>query len=417
MEEKINNKRIFRYIPSIIATMILELDLKDEDVFFNKSIKRLSSISPKKSSQSHNLKKIIDHQSSIQTNEEIFPVEYPLNHSIIMSVKLIGFEDLILSMNLKDKKKQSEKLNCEYIPILFSKILLQISAILSENGGEILKCEDFEFIAVWDFSNIENIRLLPKYQRFYAKHALISAYDIMKKIDGIEIIKKHKLKISIGIEYGESSIYFFGGERRRSDYVIMGETIEGSELCLNQCNPHEIIIGRELNNIFKRKGEIITTQVGTDDKRKNLYKLNLQNTDEYELKNFQDFKNMKLKNNHIAMNHKIYKNLSKKVFIFASVLPQGLVKYLDIGEDENLKELSIITIMTVHILMNLDLIDNSLEIQHLIRDMQKATYLTRGSLLGITKTFNGLMVKCAWGLEPNTFIDEPVRAIATSFVM
>ena len=175
MEEKINNKRIFRYIPSIIATMILELDLKDEDVFFNKSIKRLSSISPKKSSQSHNLKKIIDHQSSIQTNEEIFPVEYPLNHSIIMSVKLIGFEDLILSMNLKDKKKQSEKLNCEYIPILFSKILLQISAILSENGGEILKCEDFEFIAVWDFSNIENIRLLPKYQRFYAKHALISA--------------------------------------------------------------------------------------------------------------------------------------------------------------------------------------------------------------------------------------------------
>ena len=417
MEEKINNKRIFRYIPSIIATMILELDLKDEDVFFNKSIKRLSSISPKKSSQSHNLKKIIDHQSSIQTNEEIFPVEYPLNHSIIMSVKLIGFEDLILSMNLKDKKKQSEKLNCEYIPILFSKILLQISAILSENGGEILKCEDFEFIAVWDFSNIENIRLLPKYQRFYAKHALISAFDIMKKIDGIEIIKKHKLKISIGIEYGESSIYFFGGERRRSDYVIMGETIEGSELCLNQCNPHEIIIGRELNNIFKRKGEIITTQVGTDDKRKNLYKLNLQNTDEYELKNFQDFKNMKLKNNHIAMNHKIYKNLSKKVFIFASVLPQGLVKYLDIGEDENLKELSIITIMTVHILMNLDLIDNSLEIQHLIRDMQKATYLTRGSLLGITKTFNGLMVKCAWGLEPNTFIDEPARAIATSFVM
>ena len=57
MEEKINNKRIFRYIPSIIATMILELDLKDDDVFFNKSIKRLSSISPKKSSQSHNLKK------------------------------------------------------------------------------------------------------------------------------------------------------------------------------------------------------------------------------------------------------------------------------------------------------------------------------------------------------------------------
>ena len=417
MEEKINNKRIFAYIPSIIAKMILELDLNDDDLFFSKARKRLLSVPKKSLNQNHNLKKIIEPQSSIETNYEIFPVEYPLSHSIVMSVRLKGFEDLILSLYLKDKKKQNEKLYCEYIPIIFSKILLQISSILSENGGEILKCIDFEFIAVWDFSNVENIRLLPKYKRFYAKHALISAFEIMKKIDDMEIMKKYKLKISIGIEYGESSIYFFGGERRRSDFVIMGETIEGSEHCLNQCNPHEIIIGRGLNDIFKRKEEIITTRIGTDDKLKNLYRVDIEKSDEYELKNFQDLKNMKLKNNHIVMNYKVYENLSKKVYVFASVLPQGLVKYLDIGEDQNLKELSIVTIMTVHISMNLDLIDNSTEIQHLIKDMQKATYLTRGSLLGITKTFNGLMIKCAWGLEPNTFVDETARAIATSFAM
>ena len=57
MEEKINNKRIFRYIPSIIAKMILELDLNDEDVFFNKSFKKLSSITSKRNNPSHNLKK------------------------------------------------------------------------------------------------------------------------------------------------------------------------------------------------------------------------------------------------------------------------------------------------------------------------------------------------------------------------
>ena len=417
MEEKINNKRIFRYIPSIIAKMILASDLKDEDIFFSKNKKKSSNSPSYKNSNSYIFKKMIEHQTSIQTNDEIFPVEYPLSHSIIMSVKLKGFQDLIISLNLKDKKGKKEKLNCEYIPILFSKIMLQISAILSENGGEILKCEDFEFVAVWDFSNIEDIRVLPKYQRFYAKHALISAFDIMKKIDKTEIVKNHKLNISIGIEYGESSIFFFGGERRRSDYVLMGETIEGSEHCLNQCNSHEIIIGREINNFFKRKGEITTTQVGTDDKRKNLYKIDIEKSNEAELKNFHDFKNMKLKSNYIVMNHKIYKNLSKKVYVFASVLPQGLVKYLDIGEDENLKELSIITFMTVHILMNLELVDNPTKIQHLIKDMQKATYLTRGSLLGVTRTFNGLMIKCAWGLEPNTFVDEPARAIATTYAM
>ena len=73
--------------------------------------------------------------------------------------------------------------------------------------------------------------------------------------------------------------------------------------------------------------------------------------------------------------------------------------------------------MTVHILMNLELVDNPTKIQHLIKDMQKATYLTRGSLLGVTRTFNGLMIKCAWGLEPNTFVDEPARAIATTYAM
>ena len=107
MEEKINNKRIFRYIPSIIAKMILELDLNDEDVFFNNSLKKyFSSKTQLKTNikSHHNLKNIIEYQSSIQTNEEVFPVEYPLSHSIIMSVKLKGFQDSILSMYLKDKK-------------------------------------------------------------------------------------------------------------------------------------------------------------------------------------------------------------------------------------------------------------------------------------------------------------------------
>ena len=418
MEEKINNKRIFSYVPSLIAKIILESELKDEDVFFNKNRKnrkRNTILSP---TSSHNSKyhKIIERHSTVQTNPDVFPIEYPLSHSIIMSVKLKGFQDLILSLGVNDKKQQKIKLHCEYLPIITSKILLQISSIITENGGEILKLDDFEFYAIWDFSNMD-IKFLHQYQYFYSKHALISAYDIMKKVDNTEIIKGYKIKVSIGIAYGETSIFFFGGERRRSDFVLMGETIEESEHCLNQCRPHEIIIGREINNYFKGRGEIKTDQVGTDDKNKNIYKIDLENTDEFKLKNFQNFKNIKLNSNYIVMNQKIYENLSKKVYILSSVLPQGLVKYLDIGEDANLKEISIITIMTVHIIMDLDLIDNSRLIQDLIKDMQKSTYLTRGSLLGVIKTFNGLMVKCVWGLEPNTFVDESARAIATAFVM
>ena len=37
MEEKINNKRIFSYVPSLIAKIILDKNIKDEDVFFSKT--------------------------------------------------------------------------------------------------------------------------------------------------------------------------------------------------------------------------------------------------------------------------------------------------------------------------------------------------------------------------------------------
>ena len=35
MEEKINNQKIFSYVPPLVAKFILDIDLKDSDVFFN----------------------------------------------------------------------------------------------------------------------------------------------------------------------------------------------------------------------------------------------------------------------------------------------------------------------------------------------------------------------------------------------
>ena len=111
------------------------------------------------------------------------------------------------------KKNKKLKLHCEYLPILTSKILLQISSIITENWGEILKMDDFEFYAIWDFSNID-IKLLPIYQYFYSKHAIISAYDIMKKVDNTEIIKGYKIKISVGLTYGETSLFFWWRKKK-----------------------------------------------------------------------------------------------------------------------------------------------------------------------------------------------------------
>ena len=37
MEEKINNQKIFYYVPPIVAKLIIDSDLTDSDVFFNNS--------------------------------------------------------------------------------------------------------------------------------------------------------------------------------------------------------------------------------------------------------------------------------------------------------------------------------------------------------------------------------------------
>jgi len=129
------------------------------------------------------------------------------------------------------------------------------------------------------------------------------------------------------------------------------------------------------------------------------------------LKNLKGFK-IKMKSEKLNMTKAVYKNLAKKVYIFSSILPQGLVKYLDVGQDHNLKEISVVTIATMHILINKNLINNLNKIQNIILDMQKATYLTFGSLLYISKTYNGLLARCVWGMDPGSFVDDTARCIS-----
>ena len=176
----------------------------------------------------------------------------------------------------------------------------------------------------------------------------------------------------------------------------MGEAIQKAEICLNYCLSHETIISKEIYDLFSGSDEISTKEVDNEEKIK-LYLIIKFN--EEVLKNLKGFK-IKMKSEKLNMTKSVYENLAKKVYIFSSILPQGLVKYLDVGQDQNLKEISVVTIATMHILINKNLINNSKKIQNIILDIQKATYLTFGSLLYISKTYNGLLARCVWGMDP-----------------
>ena len=406
MEEKINNQKIFSYIPSLIARLILNSNLQDKDIFSD-------NLNPNQEHINYTIKKKkVKGKSTFLTsffiNPSIYPITHYLPNTIVMNIRLRGFQKLISTLSIKDPKDQIEKMISEYLSIITPKFLLIISDIISNFGGEIIKYNDYEFTTIWNFTPKKSKIL--RYKKFYAKQALLSACEILKELDNKEIVNGIKIKISIGIAMGETVIGLFGGERKRGEYIVMGETIKKAEICLNYCLSHEVIISEELNTLFNGSEEITTKEI---ENKENLNIYLITNFNKNNLKNFKGFK-IRMKSDKLNMTKEVYENLAKKVYIFSSILPQGLVKYLDVGQEHNLKEISVVTIATIHILVNKDIINNFKKIQNIILDIQKATYLTFGSLLYISKTYNGLLVRCVWGMDPGSFLDDSARCISTA---
>ena len=173
---------------------------------------------------------------------------------------------------------------------------------------------------------------------FYnAKLGIITAIEIMKKVDRTEISRGVKLEVSIWIDIGNVSCVFFGGERKRSEFAFLGDVFEQAQLCWEQCMKNEIVIGKELNSLLRKGREITTMEIDEDIRFYSLIRYN-----EDKLKDFSKLKGFRLNNNIVFMNKSIYDNLSKKIHILSSILPQKLIRYLDLGIETNLQEINLL---------------------------------------------------------------------------
>ena len=404
METKINNQKIFNFIPSLIMKLIVDNPLKDKDVFCELFSKKSSS-----NINSSNTKSI-----SSFINPGIFPIINELPSSLIMVIKLGGFYKLISTLVLKDHKNQKEKLISEYLSIVTPRILLKISSIICENGGEIIKFNDFELTAIWINNNDKTTKynLYTIYNKFNAKLALITAIELMKKVDKTEISQGVKLELSIGIGLGDVSCVFFGGERKRAEYVLHGEGINNAQLCLSYCVVHEIIIDKKINEIFVGGEEINTMDIN----EKKLF-FSLLGYNEDVLKDFKIFKGLKSKNNKLCINKTFCENIENKMLIASSIIPYVLLKYLDLGIENNSQEINVITIETIIIQPANEIMNNLNEIQNIIFDIQKSIYLTFGILIHISKINKGFLIRCLWGINSSSFIDEIAKAISTASII
>jgi len=192
----------------------------------------------------------------------------------------------------------------------------------------------------------------------------------MKKVDRTEISRGVKLEVSIGIDIGDVSCVFSGGERKRSEFVFLGYTLEQAQLCLDHCMRNEIVIGKELNSLLRKGGEISIMEIDEDIRF---------GYDEDKLKDFS----------------KLFMN--KSIYDISSILPPKLIRYLDLGIESNLQEINLLTIVTILIYFDPEVEDYLSYIQNIIFDIQKANYITFGTLLHISKIENGYLVRCIWG--------------------
>lgn len=91
MEEKINNQKIFRYVPSLIARLIINSNLQDKDIFFDEKIDQSKllrySIIPKSKGRCT----FLAMTSNINTN--LYPITHFIENTLVMNIRLKVFKN------------------------------------------------------------------------------------------------------------------------------------------------------------------------------------------------------------------------------------------------------------------------------------------------------------------------------------
>ena len=83
-------------------------------------------------------------------------------------------------------------------------------------------------------------------------------------MDKTEISSEVELELSISLSLGSIYCIFFGGERKRTECVFMGEAMKNAQKGLMYFYSHEIIFDKNINEIFQKTGEISSLEI--DDK-------------------------------------------------------------------------------------------------------------------------------------------------------
>ena len=385
MDEK-NYEKLLSFFPNILLKTILNLKENDNSIFSNESNNNLQNIN-------------------------IFPLKKTFKNTIILKIKIHGLISLSSLLKISDTKRQKDKIQSEFLSNIISKLLNQISKIINKKGGEIINFSDNIITIIYDIS--EANEKIEKYIYYYSQLVICSIYEIYQKIN-LEILNGIKLDLSFGISIGEFNIIFFDRNNKNCNFLFFGNVIDNVNECINFTNENEIIISKSFNDILN-KLNLTHSYTLYSKGNKNLFQID-EFEEEEELYNFSNFQNLKKFSININFDKEILDKLSSKIQFIQSLIPKKILDYNKINYDNFISEIYQITIMTLTLIIEKEIINNEIKLQSLIIIIQKSIFLLSGIIFSINKIKEGLQIKIIFGLEKST-LNDTSNSISSSFII
>ena len=387
MDEKNDYEKLYCFFPNIILKTILNLKENNNTIFSETE------------------------SSNNRLNINIFPYKKIYKNTIILKIKIHGIISLSSLLETTDTKRQKEKIQSEFLSNIISKLLNQISKIINKKGGEIINFSDNIITIIYDIS--EANEKIEKYIYFYSQLVICSIYEIYHKVN-LEILNGIKLDLSFGISIGEFNVIIFDGNIKNSNFLFYGDVIDNVNECINFSNENEIIVSKSFNDILSKLN--LTHSYSLYSKgNKNLFQID-EFEEEEELNNFSNFQNLKKFSININFDNEILDKLSLKIQFIQSLIPKKIIDYNKINYDNFISEIYQITIMTLTLIIEKEIINSEIKLQSLIIIIQKSIYLLSGTIFSINKIKGGLQIKIIFGLEKGT-LNDTSNSISSSFII
>ena len=354
---KIGQTRLLGYLPTILIQYILEKDLKGKKPPLYKDITTVS-----------------------------------------LFADISGFTKLSESFSKKGRT------GSEFLAFCLNRYMELLINIIGNNGGDIIKFAGDALLVIWPQEKCDNSITA-------CRRAVQCAIHIMRKLDGLEMIKGRKLSVKVGLGFGKCKILLVGGKFERFECLVVGESMR--QACCSEChcnNGGQIVVCQSVYELIKEfflfeEAPPDTEHKPADDLKYYLFK-----------KIIKDEKVQKRADAFLLRNKFLAKDLKLKYNELKKYVPAAIAIYLDIEQEIWSKESRLLTIMFLNLTIDLTHTkkeDGLKHIQNVIGLVQRCIYRTCGSLNKFLMDDKGSVLLIGWGLPPLSNHDDPLRAVLT----